>query len=75
MVRQGFGVILVDSRACAKPPAMVTLGVQELQVVETAQEPRQIWVVPGVNHGTIYALAGDEYKRQVLGFFTRYLIP
>jgi len=38
MVRQGFGVILVDSRACAKPPAMVTLGVQELQVIETALE-------------------------------------
>jgi dipeptidyl aminopeptidase/acylaminoacyl peptidase len=36
LLRDGFGLIQVDSRACATPPASVTLGANELMDAEAA---------------------------------------
>ncbi len=36
LLRTGFGVLQIDSRACAEPPAAVTLGANELMDAEAA---------------------------------------
>lgn len=38
LIRQGFGVLQVDSRACASPPAPVTIGAKEVFEAEAALE-------------------------------------
>ncbi len=34
-----------------------------------AGEPKQLWIVPGAEHGAALAVAGEEYKQRVLAFF------
>ena len=38
---------------------------------EAANEPKTLWLVPGAAHEDLYAVAGQEYERQILGFFRR----
>ncbi len=38
LIREGFGILQVDSRACARPPAPVTLGADEARDAEAGLE-------------------------------------
>jgi len=38
-----------------------------------AREPKEIWIIPGADHGGTLAAAGDAYKKRVGGFFDKYL--
>jgi len=39
-----------------------------------ANEPKQLWIVPGGDHGSNRRVAPDEYMQRVLSFFERYLL-
>ena len=39
----------------------------------TAGEPKELWIIPGAEHGGTLAAAGDEYEKKVGAFFDRYL--
>ena len=41
---------------------------------EAAGEPKDIWIVPGGNHGTNYSVAREEYEVRVLAFFGEWLL-
>lgn len=36
-----------------------------------ANEPKDLWIVPGANHRMIEQVAGDEYRRRIIDFFDR----
>ena len=38
-----------------------------------AGEPKELWIVPGADHGEAHAFAGEEYERRVLEFYSKYL--
>jgi dipeptidyl aminopeptidase/acylaminoacyl peptidase len=38
-----------------------------------AHEPKEIWIIPGADHGGTLAAAGDAYEKRVGGFFDHYL--
>lgn len=38
-----------------------------------AQEPKELWIIPGADHGGTLAVAGDEYEKRVGEFFDRSL--
>ncbi len=40
---------------------------------DAAHEPKQIWVVPGADHGDARTLAEDEYKKRILDFFVKWI--
>jgi fermentation-respiration switch protein FrsA (DUF1100 family) len=42
---------------------------------ERAGEPKEFWLVPGAKHNQGLHVAGDEYRRRVLGFFQQHLGP
>lgn len=43
------------------------------QLFNAAQEPKEIWTVPGADHGDIAAKNPEEYKTKILNFFKKYL--
>ena len=45
------------------------------QMFETANEPKELWVVNGAKHADLYPVAKKEYEQHVLGFFGKYLRP
>lgn len=47
--------------------------VESRRLFARARAPKELWVVPGAAHEDLYAVAGAEYERRVLGFFDRYL--
>ncbi len=42
-------------------------------LLEAAQEPKELWIVPEAGHGQGSEVAQEEYRDRVLGFFERYL--
>jgi alpha-beta hydrolase superfamily lysophospholipase len=42
---------------------------QALRLFSAAQEPKQLWIVPGAKHRRIEEIAGEEYRRRVIEFF------
>ena len=40
---------------------------------ETAKEPKEIWLVPGADHGEIFEKEGAEYQRRILDFYQKWL--
>lgn len=40
---------------------------------DKAGEPKEIWIVPGADHGTIREEKSEEYKTRIAQFFKRYL--
>lgn len=38
-----------------------------------AKEPKEIWVVPGADHGAIQETTPDEYKKRILNFFEKWM--
>ena len=38
-----------------------------------AGEPKELWLIPGADHGATFAAAGGEYEKRVGEFFDRYL--
>lgn len=38
-----------------------------------AGEPKELWIIPGADHGGTLAAAGSEYEKRVGEFFDRYL--
>lgn len=45
-----------------------------LIMFEKANEPKQIWLIPGAGHGGAYNAAKEEYEARVLEFFTDFLL-
>jgi hypothetical protein len=44
-----------------------------IQLYEAANEPKALLPVPGAAHNNIWDIAGKEYERQLLWFFTKAL--
>jgi len=42
-------------------------------IYEAAEEPREIWVVPGAGHLEAYNRRPQEYERKILEFFRKYV--
>jgi dipeptidyl aminopeptidase/acylaminoacyl peptidase len=38
-----------------------------------AQEPKELWIIPGADHGATLAAAGSAYEKRVGEFFDKYL--
>lgn len=38
-----------------------------------ANDPKELWIIPGADHGATLAAAGNEYEKRVGDFFDRYL--
>ena len=45
------------------------------RLFERAKEPKEIWIVPGGGHTTLYNLRPEQWRFRVIGFLTRYLPP
>ena len=43
------------------------------QVFDRANEPKELWMIPGATHSNTVEVGGDEYRRKVVGFFERTL--
>jgi uncharacterized protein len=39
----------------------------------SANEPRELWLIPGAKHNDIAEKGGDAYTRRILEFFQRHL--
>lgn len=42
---------------------------------QAAGEPKELWLIPGADHGGTLAAAGKEYEKKVAEFFERHLSP
>ncbi len=68
-----------DIAAISPRPVLLIYGEEEVArgggwaQYEAAGEPKEIWIVPGGDHGGNYRVAPDAYERRVLSFFERYL--
>ena len=40
---------------------------------DAAEEPKELWIVPGAAHRNLHAHAGAEYERRILAFLTLHL--
>jgi fermentation-respiration switch protein FrsA (DUF1100 family) len=40
-------------------------------LIAAAGEPKEIWVVPGADHGEPWVVAKEEYERRLVGFFKK----
>ena len=43
------------------------------KVFEKAQEPKQLWMIPGAGHGKCREVAGADYERRIVEFFEKHL--
>jgi len=70
-----------DISLIAPRPVMLIYGEHEIErggghlQFQAAGDPKTLWVVPGGDHGTNYALDPLEYNRRVLEFFDQVLQP
>ena len=51
----------------------LTSWTQSQRLYDTAQEPKELFVVAGAEHGVARQQAGDEYVRRVLAFLERFM--
>jgi fermentation-respiration switch protein FrsA (DUF1100 family) len=42
-------------------------------IMAAAGEPKELWIVPGADHGEPWMVAKDEFDQRLLGFFKRTL--
>ena len=42
-----------------------------VMVYEQANEPKELWLIPGARHNDIVDVGGEEYRRRILEFFDR----
>ncbi|OGR87039.1 MAG: hypothetical protein A3A86_00860 [Elusimicrobia bacterium RIFCSPLOWO2_01_FULL_60_11] len=42
-------------------------------IYETARQPKEIWVIPGADHGEAFDKAGPEYQKRILDFYAKWL--
>ena len=42
-------------------------------VFDRANEPKELWMIPGATHSDTVQMGGDEYRHMVAGFFDRTL--
>ena len=40
---------------------------------ENANEPKELWLIPGAKHNDMAEVGGEEYRRRIVEFFTRNL--
>jgi pimeloyl-ACP methyl ester carboxylesterase len=66
----------IDDLARISPrPLLLIYGEQEaasgeaLRQFSVANQPKQLWIVPGGSHGKNYLVAPRDYRRRVLNFF------
>lgn len=68
-----------DIPSISPRPVLLIYGENELYngrgdlQYEAAREPKELWIVPGGNHGTNHQVAPEEYERRVLDFFDQTL--
>lgn len=43
------------------------------KVFNAANEPKQLWLIPGAQHHDVMQVGGEEYTRRIVGFFDRAL--
>jgi pimeloyl-ACP methyl ester carboxylesterase len=61
----------------APRPLLIIAGVDDTSVppsmaerlFRAAREPKELWIVPGANHGEAWRVAGREYEERVTRFF------
>jgi fermentation-respiration switch protein FrsA (DUF1100 family) len=41
------------------------------RLFDAANEPKELWIVPGANHRMIEEVAAEEYQRRLVEFFDR----
>jgi fermentation-respiration switch protein FrsA (DUF1100 family) len=46
---------------------------QGLRLYEAASEPKELWMVDGMGHGSALEILPDEYEKRVIGFFDKAL--
>lgn len=69
-----------DIAQIAPRPVFLIYGEHEIESgggqlqFNAAAEPKTLWVVPGGDHGSNYALAPFEYDRRILDFFDQALL-
>ena len=51
-----------------------TTAKETQQLYDRAGEPKELWLVEGAEHESLFAYAGEEYQRRVLSFFRKHLI-
>jgi len=72
----------VDDLATISPrPVFLIYGEHEAESgharaqYDAALPPKQLWTVPGGNHGSNYLVAPEIYEAKILDFFNRTLLP
>ncbi len=45
------------------------------QLFANANDPRELWLIPGARHDNMAEIGGEEYVRRIRGFFRQYLNP
>jgi fermentation-respiration switch protein FrsA (DUF1100 family) len=69
-----------DLPAISPRPILLIYGESEIasgrayDQFAAASQPKELWVVPGGDHGRNYAQSPAEYEQRVLAFFDRYLL-
>ena len=71
----------IDSIGRVGAPLLVVAGSEDAhtplqesrELYRAAREPKQLWVIDGAAHVNFHGFARQEYERQVLDFFNRYL--
>ncbi len=43
------------------------------QLFDAARGPKELWIIPGGGHGSLYKIAGEEYNTRRIEFLERYL--
>ncbi len=50
-----------------------TTAAETRRLAEAAPGPKKVWLLDGIGHVDLYAVAGQEYESNILVFFTKYL--
>jgi pimeloyl-ACP methyl ester carboxylesterase len=87
-VRLRYGVNLADAQpktsvAASKVPTMLIAGDVDrnidprhaVAILRTAPSQDVLWEVPNADHGAALRVAGPEFERRVLGWFSSHQIP
>ncbi len=67
--------------ALAETPILIIAGEEDKlipsenakRLYAAAREPKEIWIIPGADHGGNQVTAGDAYEKKVGGFFDKYM--
>jgi uncharacterized protein len=72
----------IERVADVSPRGLLLIGPQADELIDhhqvqdlyaAAQQPKELYVVPGAGHAEAYGLGGAEYRRRVLEFLARHL--